>query len=408
MIFKSFDIMRRIVMHMKLVLMAITLVFFTSCAHVEPVPNRTMKFDEGMKVLASNLAEQLENSSIGNVLNKVVIDPLTNQKQLNKIVIDPFIDVESGYPVKTNARIVEIISRELMKRFKITGEMEPDSLEVSEYVLNGMVSIEEKHKNIYKVYATVFQKSSGKVLASATVHVNRFDTTPKEIYKDSPIFLKGQDYEHYVSSVKKMPDETVNQEYHDSLTIKSMQVKGDKLYEQKEFKKSLSYYNQAANSKSGQQLEILNGQFTILVKQGQWKAAEDVYKKLLKASIAETNAIASKIFFNPRSIVPMENKADVYAIYMKQIASLVASNPKCKVKIIGHCSRTGTEAYNEKLSRDRAVWIQKQMAAYMPDVLNRSEPIGRGFHDNIVGTGKDDVTDQIDRRVEFVFDQCGE
>jgi outer membrane protein OmpA-like peptidoglycan-associated protein len=195
----------------------------------------------------------------------------------------------------------------------------------------------------------------------------------------------------------------VNEEYHDGLTVKSMQVKGDKLYEQKEYKKSLTYYNQASSSKGTQQLEVLNGQFTILVKQGQWKAAEEVYKKLLKASIAETSAIASKIFFNPKSIVPMESKADLYKIYMKQIAGLVASNPKCKVKIMGHCSKTGTEGYNDKLSRDRAVWIQKQMATYSPEVMSQSEPIGRGFHDNIVGTGRDDISDQIDRRVEFVF-----
>jgi outer membrane protein OmpA-like peptidoglycan-associated protein len=387
-----------------IILMAITLFSVSSCAHIEPVPEQTMKFEEGIKVLASNLADQIENSSIGSFLNKVVVDPLTKQKQLNKIVIDPFIDVESGYPVKVNARIVEIISQELTERFNVTGEMEPDNLEVSEYVLNGIITIDDKQKNIYKVCASVFYKSSGKVLASANVHVKRFDTTPKEIYNDSPIFLKGKDYDNYVSSVKKLPDETVNDEYHDGLTVKSMQVKGDKLYEQKDFKKSLSYYNQASNSKSGQQLEVLNGQFTILVKQGQWKAAEDVYKKLLKASIAETRAISSKIFFNPRSIVPMESKADIYKIYMKQIANFVASNPKCKVKIIGHCSRTGTESYNDKLSRVRAGWIQKQMAIYSPEVMNQSDPIGRGFHDNIVGTGRDDVSDQIDRRVEFVFD----
>jgi len=378
-----------------------------SCAHTEPVPDRTMKFEEGIKALAANLADQLEKSSIGNMLNKVVIDPVTNRKQLGKIAIDPFIDVESGYPVKTNSRIIEIISQELSARFKVTGEMEPDNLEVSEYVLNGMVTIETKYRNVYKVYSTVFEKSSGKVLASASVHVNRFDTAPKDIYKDSPIFLKGKEYDNYVSSVKKMPDETVNKEYHDSLNVKSLQVKGDDLYEHKEYKKSLTYYNQASNSKSGDQLEVLNGQFTLLVKQGQWKAAEDVYRKLLKASVAETNAIASKIFFNPSSIVPLEDKTTLYNIYMKQIAGFVVSNQRCTVKIIGHCSRTGGEAFNDKLSRDRAAWIQKQMAGFYPDVMRRSEAKGRGFRDSIVGTGKDDITDQIDRRVEFVFDKDG-
>jgi outer membrane protein OmpA-like peptidoglycan-associated protein len=316
--------------------------------------------------------------------------------------------VESGYPVKANARIVEIISQEIMKRFQVTGEMEPDNLEVSEYVLNGMVTLAEKQGNVYKVYGTVFEKSSGKVLASASVNVNRFDTTPKDIYKDSPVFLKGKNYEQYASSVKKAPDETVNKEYHDKLAVKSMQVKADKLYEQKEFKKSLSYYNQAASSQSGEQLEILNGQFTILIKQAQWKDAAGVYGKLLRVSIRETGEIASKIIFSPNSVAPVGNKIEIYNIYMEQIANLVASLPQCKVKIIGHCSRTGSDIYNEKLSLQRALWIQNKMASYAPASMDRSETAGRGFHENIVGTGKDDITDQIDRRVEFIFNQCGE
>ena len=158
----------------KLFLLALTVFSIISCAHTAPVPNRTMEFEEGIKALAANLGEQLEKSSIGNLLNKVVINPVTNRKQLKKIVIDPFIDVESGYPVKANVRIAEIMSEEIKTRFEITGQMEPDSLEVSEYVLNGMVTLEEKHgggENDYKVFATVFEKSSGKVLASASVRV---------------------------------------------------------------------------------------------------------------------------------------------------------------------------------------------------------------------------------------------
>jgi len=392
-----------------LFLLIIPGLLLSSCAHTKPIPTRTMDFEEGIKALATNLAEQLEKSSIGNILNKIVVNPVTKQKQLKKIAIDPFIDVESGYPVKINSRIASIMTQEITKRFEISGEMEPDKLEISEYVLNGMATLEEKQGGggkAYKVYATVFDKSSGKVLASASVYVSNFDTTPMDIYKDSPVFLKGINYEQYASSVKKMPDETVNKEYHDRLAIKSMQVKGDNLYEQKEYKKSLSYYNQAASSQNGQQLEVLNGQFTLLVKQGQWGDAEGVYGNLIMVSIAETSEIASKITFSANSITPVDNKAKLYTIYVKQIAKLVASIPECGVSIIGHSSRSGAEAYNDKLSLQRALWVQKQMASHIPEITRKSETSGKGFHENLVGTGKDDITDEIDRRVEFKFNKC--
>src|SRR4030067_1086884 len=266
-----------------------------------------MEFEEGMKVLAVNLGEQLEKSSVGNMLNKVIINPVTKHKQLKKIVIDPFIDMESGYPVKANARITAIMSEEIKKRFEITGAMEPDNLEVSEYVLNGMVTVER--------------------------------------------------------------DKTVEKGYHDKLMIKSMQVKGDMLYEQKEYKKSLSYYDQAARGQEGLQLEVLNGQFTNLLKQEEWDRAEGVYAKLIRASIAETGEIASKITFNPNSLLPIESKSRIYSIYIRQTAKLVASVPSCRIKIIGHCSRTGKEAYNATLSLQRSAWILKEMSSYVPDLV---------------------------------------
>jgi outer membrane protein OmpA-like peptidoglycan-associated protein len=390
------------------VLLALVLVSITACVHTTPIPDRTMEFEQGINALASNIADQLEKSSIRNMLNKVVINPLTKQKQLKKIVIDPFIEVESGYPVKANIIIKDLISKKIGMQFAITGEMDPENLEVSEYVLNGMVTLENKmgeQEKAYKVFSTVFEKDSGKVLASASVYINSFDTTPMDIYKDSPVFLKGKNYQDHVASVRKNPDDMINQGYNDRLRSKAMLVKGDMLYEKHEFNKSLAYYNQVAGGQKEQELEVLNGQFTNLVKQEHLEEAELVYAKLLKTSITETNEIANKIIFAPNSVVPLESNISLYKIYIRQIANLVAAAPACRVQIIGHSSRSGSESYNDKLSQQRAEWIQNQMAVYAPKSRSKSETIGRGFRENIIGSGKDDITDAIDRRVEFKFSQ---
>ncbi|MBI5018597.1 MAG: hypothetical protein HZB55_24340 [Deltaproteobacteria bacterium] len=377
-----------------------------SCAHVEPIPDRAMEFEEGIRVLASNLAQQMEGSGVGTLVNKVLIDPLT--KPSKKIVIDPFIDLESGYPLKISTKISEIISKELSGKFVVLGELEPETLQAAQYIMNGMVTVYDKQKNIYKVQATVFDKTSGKILASAFVRISGFDTTPKEIYKDSPVFLKGESYKHYTASVKKAPGETVDKEYFDGLAAKAMKTKGDSLYEQKDYDNSLAYYNKAAAIQQGQQLEILNGQFTNYRAQGRLAEAEEAYKNLLRISVVETGEIESKIIFGPGLKEPVESNASLYNIYVRQIANFVAAVPRCQLKIVGHCSKTGSEAYNDKLSQERALWIQKQMSAYAPQITSKSTAIGRGFHENIVGTGRDDVTDQVDRRVEFVFMDCVE
>jgi len=344
------------------------------------------------------------------MLNKVVLNPLTNQKQMKKIVVDPFIDTESGYPVKSNARIISIVSAMMQKRFAVAGELIPENLDVSEYVLDGMVSIENgegQGEGRYRVTATVFEKDSGKVLAAAVVFVRNFDTTPLDLYKDSPVFTKGKSYEQFTASVRKQPNENVDQQYHDRLKLKALMVKGDRCYEQKEFKKSLSYYNQVADRPTGDRMEVYNGQFTNLVKEGETDKAEVVFSKLAHASIAETSQISNKITFSPNAKSPVESKKRIYNIYIRQIAKLVAESPGCKVKIIGHCSRSGTSGYNDKLSLQRAQWVLGQMINYAPEIREKSTTLGRGFRENLVGTGADNVTDEIDRRVEFVFDACG-
>jgi outer membrane protein OmpA-like peptidoglycan-associated protein len=391
------------------VFLLLTVCALSACAGPKPIPATSMEFELGMKALADNLAGQLEKSGIGNMFNKVVVNPLTNKGTLKKIVIDPFIDTESGYPVKVNPQINAIMAGEIAKRFAVTGEMEPKNLEVSEYVLCGMVTLVDQYegeRNVYKVYTAVFEKSSGVVLASAEAYIRRFETTPMDIYRDSPIYLKGQNYEEHVSSIKKKPKESVETGYHDKLAVKSMRVKGDALYEVKEYNKSLDYYNQAATSPGGQEMETLNGLFTNLVHQGRYDTAEPVYGKLLKLSIAETGQIATKITFSPNSRTPVASKSSLYTIYVRQIAKLVAVSPACRVTIIGHSSRTGSEGYNDKLSLQRSASIQKLMSSFDPDTMKRSEIIGRGFRDNIVGTGSDDLTDEIDRRVEFRFKSC--
>ena len=401
----------------KLFLLLLTFYSLSACASPKPipvpvpvpvlvpVPVAVMEFGPGMKALAVNLADQLEQSGIGNVLNKAV------DNTMKAIVIDPFIDTESGYPIKVNPQIKAIMSGEIDKRFAVTGEMEPEKLEVSEYVLCGMVALVpqyEGERNVYKVYAAVFEKSSGVVLASSEAHIRSFETTPMDIYRDSPIYLKGRNYEEHVSSVKKKPQESVEKGYHDKLAVKSMRVKGDVLYEEKEYDKSLGYYNQAAGSSGGQELETLNGLFTNLVRQGQYDKAEPVYGKLLKLSIAETGQIATKITFSPNSKTPAESKSARHTVYIRQIAKLVAASPSCRVTIIGHSSKSGLEAYNDKLSLQRAASIQKMMTSFATETAKRSEIIGRGFRDNIVGTGSDNITDEIDRRVEFRFKACGQ
>jgi hypothetical protein len=40
--------------------------------------------------------------------------------------------------------------------------------------------------------------------------------------------------------------------------------------------------------------------------------------------------------------------------------------------------------------------------------MQKSRAIGKGFEENLVGSGTDDLRDAIDRRVEFVVIDCSQ
>jgi outer membrane protein OmpA-like peptidoglycan-associated protein len=92
-------------------------------------------------------------------------------------------------------------------------------------------------------------------------------------------------------------------------------------------------------------------------------------------------------------------------MWLRLIAREVAASGSC-LTIVGHTSRTGTEQFNDRLSMQRAVTMQRRIEAQAPETAGRLQSIGMGFRENIVGSGTDDLRDALDRRVEFKVRTC--
>jgi outer membrane protein OmpA-like peptidoglycan-associated protein len=76
--------------------------------------------------------------------------------------------------------------------------------------------------------------------------------------------------------------------------------------------------------------------------------------------------------------------------------------------VVGHTSKTGTEAGNRSLSLRRAQSIRERLVREAP-ALGRGQRVrteGRGWDELLVGSGTDDLRDALDRRVEFKVVNC--
>jgi hypothetical protein len=93
-----------------------------------------------------------------------------------------------------------------------------------------------------------------------------------------------------------------------------------------------------------------------------------------------------------------------YGLWLRQITRHTATAKVCMNVV--DTSRTGSEPYNDRLSAQRATVIRQKLAAETPELMARTKVSGVGFRENIIGTGTDDPTDALDRRVEFKILPC--
>jgi outer membrane protein OmpA-like peptidoglycan-associated protein len=61
---------------------------------------------------------------------------------------------------------------------------------------------------------------------------------------------------------------------------------------------------------------------------------------------------------------------------------------------------------NDRLSLARAERIRQDLVQIEPSLKDRITVQGVGSRDAIVGTGSDDATDLVDRRVDFQVEPC--
>jgi outer membrane protein OmpA-like peptidoglycan-associated protein len=113
-----------------------------------------------------------------------------------------------------------------------------------------------------------------------------------------------------------------------------------------------------------------------------------------------------KFLFRPGSTEFVKERTGVpYGTWIEKIAERTVAKKAC-LEIVGHTSATGLAAVNDRLSILRAGYIKDRLEADASELRGHLISTGRGSRELIVGTGRDDTSDAVDRRVEFKVIQC--
>jgi outer membrane protein OmpA-like peptidoglycan-associated protein len=327
------------------------------------------------------------------------------------VVIDPLVDGMSGYQSKATQTIQDHITRivkEDFPQYKV-NRISPESLKQGPRVLVGTftaVNAEMKTagvRNAYRFCLVMGDLSTGKVVAKsvARARIEDVDATPTSLFGDSPVWTPDPSIQAYIATCQasKVGD-PIKHEYLDGLLAAALVSEAGQAYNEGRYAEALDLFTTALKAPAGEQLRVYDGRYLSLFKLGSSEQAS-AFRDLVDYGIRK-NRLAVKFTFRPGSVrfATTSPLSSSYGMWIEQIASQAVTSKTC-FQITGHTSPTGTVALNDSLSLLRAEYIQSRLEEDQPTLKKRTVAAGVGSRENLIGTGRDDATDELDRRVEL-------
>lgn len=331
------------------------------------------------------------------------------------VVIDPMFDSSSGQQTvltrliedKVNARLAANHAQLPVLPFKL------ENLNRSQFVLTGTTtrlpsSGRAGERAPIQIDLALTELKTGSVVAQASARArdDGLDTTPTAYYRDSPVLVKDKVVDGYVATSRTAPGQPANKDYFERLSTATTINEATIAYNEGRYEEALRIYQSAVAAPSGEQLRSVNGVYLASWKLGRTQEAEAAFGRIVALGIAN-KTLGVKLLFNPNTTDFWSDPrvSGPYPLWLRQIARHTAQAKVC-MNIIGHTSRTGSEPYNDRLSAQRAVAIQQRLGVEAGELMGRTKTSGVGFRENIIGTGTDDASDSLDRRVEFRIVGC--
>ena len=347
------------------------------------------------------------------LINKVItaVDGSASGKPV--IVLDAVVDGISGQQTAATRVLDARLLQHATAGFDqfVIVPVAADQLQRAKFVATGTLTIINRAGGFtsYRIHLSLTELSTGLVVAQSTVRIKAkgVDATPTRFFRDSPSLTKDQVIEGQIRTAQTATGMAADKVYLERLPVSALISDAAKLYESGDYIEAIRYYEAAAARPDQRQMRALVGIYLINVQLGRTDAAATTFGRVVALGLA-TNNLAVKFLFKPGTtdFVSDTRVSGPYAMWLKQLTQELIASKSCLV-IVGHTSRTGSEALNDRLSLQRAASIQKRLEDIAPEASDKVQLLGMGFRENLIGSGTDDQQDALDRRVEFKVRPCG-
>lgn len=334
------------------------------------------------------------------------------------LVIDPLIDgVTGAQSLATQGmekRITELVKKDY-PRFEVT-RFNSASVAKGPVVLIGTFTAINSGgaaagpRDAYRICLALADLKTKKIISKgfARATTDGINPTPVAFFSDSPVFVKDAATDGYIRSCQgTKAGDPLQQAYADRIASAAVINDAIDAYNGRRYKQALDLYENAAKADGGEQLRVLNGIYLSNWRLGRYAAAEEAFGKVVDYGLKGADAkqpLAVKFLFR-KNASRFDRYDREYAMWIKQVAQRTAKASGC-LEIVGHTSPTGPAALNDRLSHLRAEHVRERLQEQAKGLHQRLITTGVGSRQTIVGTGKDDPSDAVDRRVEFKTIGC--
>jgi outer membrane protein OmpA-like peptidoglycan-associated protein len=343
---------------------------------------------------------------------------LDGDRQKVVLVIDPLIDGVTG--AQSNAthleekRVIDLV-KSTYPRFEV-ARFSSETVAKAPIVLIGTFTavnnagVAGGPRDAYRICLALADLKSKTIISKGVARAlpDGIDPTPVSFFADSPVFANDASTASYIKSCQgsKVGD-TIDQAYADRIVVASLVNDGIEAYDNGRYRDALDVYQSALKTPGGEQLRVLNGIYLANSKLHRTKQAMDAFGKVIDYGL-KSDRLAVKFLFKPGSTqFSTDRKVRApYDAWLEKIAERTAANKGC-LEVVGHTSATGLAPINDRLSGLRADYVKDRLEDEDRSLRGRIVATGKGSREMIVGTGRDDASDALDRRVEFKTAKCG-
>ena len=355
-------------------------------------------------------------------LTRAATNLLTNAKipaQTGKIplVIDPLIDGVSG--IQSSAtRYMETRLREIVRKDHPKFELLPftaASIDRQPVVMVGTFTAvnnagqAQGARDAYRICFALADLKSKTIVGKAATRANPEGVRhiPTAFFNETPVMGKDESTEAYVKTCQASQlAAAIDSTY--VARVKTAALVSDAIgaYEGGKYREALDLYTKAKAGDGGTQLRVYNGVYLTNWRLGRRKAASEAFAEMVDYGL-KNNQLNVRFLFKPgsTSFIGDRRIRSQYPTWLARLALAAEKNKSC-LETIGHASRTGPEPVNVRLSKLRADSIRTGLVGYAKGVEKRVIANGAGSSQALIGTGKDDASDALDRRVEFKQINC--